>query len=281
MKGPQRQAPEGHLFDPSSYTAPEPEMDYEPSAWLGRRDISFHSSERSEMPLRESAGHFGVGIHHGDFVAAGERGAMYGTGQSREGSTVRINPSQFLGAHFRSHIHPIRMTGETAISAEPKERITAEKEAVAGRAVFTDVEANTQLGKDIVVSGANVPYANEAENKGSISFRSPRKNLRTWSEDVLGDPGAPQHLKNLAKQFDVTVPVRENMQRQLSSGVFKTGGGPEAASGPVYEQPSLFPGGESKMWGYSNLKTIVPRLEPKSELTKEYHRQRYEEGLPD
>jgi hypothetical protein len=145
--------------------------------------------------------------------------------------------------------------------------------------VFTDTNANMPSGEEMVRLGLNVPYVNGVESAGSVSFRSPRQNLKTWAEDVRSDPGASTHHKLLAQQFDLTIPARENWSRDVLHTAHKnrfvpTPTGklvdmgepvnarnlPHSLSGEVIEQPSLFEGEPSKLSGSSKLTVLQPKL---------------------
>jgi hypothetical protein len=198
-----------------------------------------------------------------------------------------------LGRHF---IHPVRMTGETALrpevnnpkpptvfSSDPPESLAKNKRYYEAQQqhplAFSDAEANRNaedeehfrrsgalkgkepriVGETQVAEGRHVPYVNGVEGTGTISFRSPREGLRTWAEDVASDPGASREHKLLAEQFDLTIPVHQNMKEPLDRGVFKGGKGVASLSGEVAVQPSLL-GDDEQISGSSPLPVLRPRM---------------------
>jgi len=251
------------LFDTAPFTKPEPQMDYEPEAWLARQDISWHASEAQNMPT-EGGGLFGEGFHHGTLPAAMQRGRIT--------SPSSIKAEDYLSPNSRGFIHPVRVTGEVALREEPsKETFSQRTDPIVPQAhkahplVFSDSEANrSDEVPRIIAAGQSVPYVNAVEGIGSISMRSPRENLRTWAEDVAADPGAAREHKLLAEQFDLTVPAKENWARERLGR--KTGPHarnlPESLSGEVTENTNLF--GETEVSGQSELVVNQPRFKKKT-----------------
>lgn len=257
------------LFDTEPFTKPEPEMDYDPEKWLARQDISWHASDEPTMPseanepsvVRTS---FGYGFHHGSLPSAMQRGRIT--------SPSAIASADFLNYGLRPYMHPVRVTGEMALREEPNKpgfsnrrdpKVTEAHEA--HPLVFSDSQANLE-GVREVEEGKTVPYINTVEDIGSISYRSPRENLRTWAEDVTADPGASREHKLLAEQFDLTVPARENwvsqrLGRQEGPSSRRL---PESLSGEVVEQPSLFGDeGDTKLSGQSEVVVNQPKFKKK------------------
>lgn len=54
--------------------------------------------------------------------------------------------------------------------------------------VHSDYDAHTGDAVDAVQQGKNVFYLNHTEDRGSVSVRAPRQNLRTWREHALKYP---------------------------------------------------------------------------------------------
>jgi hypothetical protein len=279
---------QSQLFDTTQYDKPAPRMDYDPETWIKGPDISYHASDSPRMPQAgEGGGGFGEGFHHGTVGAAMYRGRIT--------SASHISPEHLHSHMARDYVHPVRMVGETAIRDEPFKEMfrskSGESEETAAKLdkteaahakhpmVFSDTNANMPSGEEMVGLGLNVPYINGVESAGSVSFRSPRQNLKTWAEDVRSDPGASTHHKLLAQQFDLTIPARENFVTERlqapRSGLVESPSGktaidtghvpnarnlPHSLSGEVIEQPSLFEGEPSKLSGSSKLTVLQPKL---------------------
>lgn len=108
-----------------------------------------------------------IGIHLGSLEAA----------QSRAMQSGRYGDS-------RDYIHPARIPATTMREA--------------GSTRWTDAAANYDPeATDVVEAGGVVPYKNEVESRGSMSFRIKPEHLSSWAEDVLHAdqfrtlPGAP------------------------------------------------------------------------------------------
>jgi hypothetical protein len=271
--------------DWSSLERGKPAMDYDLGAWAGRPDITYHASKEHPMPYEEQPGEmsydirhehgFGGGFHSGTQQAAMERAHVM---RDRAWAGDVVNTT-LQGKDTRNFIHPVRMTGDYAL---PQTDTT-----YSGKMVFTDAEANESakipVYSDRVLKtpsmaevqmrkGRHVPYENTAEDYGSISFRSPREKLRTWSEDVLADPNASRQHRLLAEQFDLTVPVRENAadivkhqeQHWAEKHPMQGEEHQTAGAGLPYEQPSLLPGEPSEFLGHSSAALMMsPRLKRK------------------
>jgi len=177
-----------------------PEMEHDPAAWSSRGDIVHHASDSPTMPAEKDDPWFGTGFHTGTHQSAVDR-SMHG--------------------QLRDYIHPTRMTGSMALRPEthsaPKiyneqGRPTMARER---RQVWADDTANSsglrhrEDAEQALGQGLTVPYANAAEDQGSVSFRSPREHLKSWSEDVQSDPGASPEHKKIAEHFDLTEPIGE------------------------------------------------------------------------
>jgi hypothetical protein len=183
---------------------PKPRMDYDPEAWASRPDVVHHSSAEHPMPQETGGGTgYGPGFHVGTFRSANDR--------------RQVNN----GNAPRAFVHPLRMSGQTALRPETHEFETesyppqrkarpADPGSPEHPTTWNDWDANYVPGTNAVKAGLNVPYVNAHEDPGNVSFRSPRTNLSTWAEDVASDPGASRHHKLLAEQFDLTIPMREH-----------------------------------------------------------------------
>lgn len=281
-RGPRREPEQPQLFDTTPYEKPEPRMDYDPEAWLSQPDITFHGSYDAQMPQEDPHRRFkyyGPNFHSGTLKSAMDR------------SDVRSPGFNDTDVPQRAFIHPIRLEGEMAINTTPDNPREEKRRGNQPRdekrpMLFTDNEANyrpsedypdfvppSEAARDVPVhlaEGRHVPYANYAEDAGSVSFRSPRSGIRSWAEDVLSDPGASTHHRNLAEQFDLTIPVQDNWTPHISQariplnikGIPEMLGrvDPTRMSGEIHEQPSLFEGEESQISGSTPLHVTKPKL---------------------
>jgi hypothetical protein len=249
MKRKGTQFEQQSMFDSSSYDTPAPTMNHDPEAWATRADIVHHTSDTVPMPEDTGGGRgYGPGFHVGTLRSALDRRESTG-GLGKRG--------------MRDYVHPLRMEGQTALRPEehsfetesyPPKKITREADPSGDPAhptTWNDWDANYVPGTNAVKAGFNVPYSNAVEDKGSVSFRSPRQNLNTWAEDVAADPGASRGHKLMAEQFDFTVPVGTNSSNQ---------------SGQVIEQPTL-PGieGDTQVSGQSELHVLRPKMKRKEQ----------------
>jgi len=285
------------LFDVEPYTMPEPKMDYDPEAWLGRPDIVYHSSFEQSFGSRQAGGNYGEGFHAGTAKAAMERGHFTSP------SWISPDDHSFMGRKF---LHPLRISGEMALRSEAHEpqpyRRSAPGESDESVArnerfreglgehplAFSDFEVQSNYrpeglrAESMFGQGLTLPYVNAAEDTGSVSFRAPRRNLSTWAEDVLADPGASRHHKLLAEQFDLTYPAAENAQTQLRRGFWKVhDGGPTGQSGEVTIQESLKVEGDTRarmrFTGKSPLPVTRPQLLHREREAHREERMRQEE----
>ena len=59
--------------------------------------------------------------------------------------------------------------------------------------------ANNSISANRAIkAGKNVAYRNDIEDVGSVSMRSPRQNVRTWSESVIADPANASYAERSA-----------------------------------------------------------------------------------
>ena len=271
--------------DWSAHEPGQPAMDYEPSRWMTRPDVTWHASAEHPMPEEEQPGEmsydirhehgYGGGFHSGTQQAAMERAHLV-KDRSWAGDIVNttLQPKD-----ARNYVHPVRLTSDVALSTA---YFDATGQRYNDKLVFTDSEANESAKPATFYSratqrsaaeqhmgqGQHVPYMNTAEDYGSISYRSPRDKLRTWSEDVLSDPNAPRQHRVLAEQFDLTVPARENaaeiVRHEDRDEKFPMQDENPGGSGTAYEQRSLFPGQPSEFHGSSSAISIMsPRFKRK------------------
>ena len=206
------------LFEPPSQTAPE--RNYDPESWSSQPDVSHHASNAPTMPQE-----FGSSSDPG---AAGEHTPGYGQGFHTGTYAAAEHRAR---SSDRTHIHPVRHEGSMALRPEsmgaPWALTSGQLGGESGddrdpRQVWSDLATNdtsaSSLAEGHVSTGMTIPYLNEMEDQGSISYRSPRQNLRSWSEDVTADPGASHHDKLVAEQYDLTVPWQEQLQNPITNG---------------------------------------------------------------
>jgi hypothetical protein len=238
------------FFDDDKYRA---NANYEPGEWEQGADIVWHSSDSPTMPhdAGSSSSSTGGGFHTGTKDAAEERAVVRGGVVNRRDRTL----------------HPLQMGGQTALAlsrpvdqgddyaryssygaTDPKAYTPMGGEVrlrpgQLGHSAWSDDTANYSRAArhEVEVEGRNVPYVNESEHEGSVSFRSPRENLQSWSEAVKSDPNAPSRHKAVAAHgYELTHPMStvgegtldNSTQLQLNLGRSKVG----AASAAVHEQ---------------------------------------------
>jgi len=223
------------LFEPPSVTAPQ--RNYDPASWAEQPDVSWHSSNQPTMPEEsDNQGSYGTGFHVGTRKSAEDRGA----GEQK----------------IRPFVHPVRHSGSMAVRDEESEDFEApmkfdqlgETSKPDPRAVFSDVDTNYN-GDELMTNRSDefpgrpqltVPYINAAEDQGSISYRAPRENIRTWGEDVAADPGASRHQKLVAEQYDLTDPVGAHLEQTRTNrqNARATYGGIHATQGTIPGVPT-------------------------------------------
>ena len=196
-------AEQQRLFDPAPYTA---ERDYAPESWVHNPDVVYHGTQ-DVHPHHPEAHH---PIHVGTYDAAEERGIRglgvptdeWNVHPYRISGQFKLAPNQFYRRPFGDQ--PGRFEYPTPnqfqqFHGSPK-------------SIVTDDEANGWGERVVRQRGMNVPYVNEAEDAGSVSYVAPRKNLHTWSEDVQADPNAPTKLKAIAESHDLVLAPPEPVQ---------------------------------------------------------------------
>lgn len=259
------------LFGTDHLTA---KRDYNPSTWHEKPDVVFHASLEQKMPGNKEVpmteddygeydyGEFGDGDTKA-FVPEGSSGTGFHTGTL----AAAVSRSSGRGPSFRGKpntMHPLVMTGQHAIPPHPGPDIENDYDPEdydehqnpvsalhsdndwhpAKRNVFTDDGANySEAAENAIGSGHNVPYRNDAEDSGSISYRSPRENLHTWRESVAADLNAPSRHRAIAEQgYELHVkpgrhPTGPDHQQPPLDGPGVAGMGPHGLSGPSIYGP--------------------------------------------
>lgn len=148
---------------------------HHPDEWMKNENVVYHASYEDKMPRRDRGPN-----HLVDY--GGSEGMHFGTKMSAyERATQGVR---------RDYIHTARLNGEQFTP----------KDFGVNDSAWTDDEANYGPRADKAVSeGKIVPYRNDYEGKGEVSYRAHRSAVRTWSEDVRDQPNAHPALKHLAK----------------------------------------------------------------------------------
>ena len=195
-----------HLFDPAPYTA---ERNYDPRSWISEPDVAFHGTG-DPKPHEPYADH---PIHSGTYTSAEERGAS----QVRYGvDTWNVHPyrlsGQFKLAPARIYDPPRKASplqfpnhGPQPAALRKPDVNFWQQDRRAPRSIVADDDANGWGERVVARKGVTVPYVNEEEDAGSVSFVGPRDNMHTWAEDVLADPNAPTHLRAVAESHDIVL----------------------------------------------------------------------------
>lgn len=208
------------LFSVDKYQA---RANYEPGEWEKQPDIVWHGSESPVMPedKGESSASTGGGFHVGSKQAAQDR--------------VFSTP----GNSSKKVLHPLQIRGQFALPPDKPDYGDSEFEGYSPRAGYRalDIEADRHFGdrgapglpvgrtghmtwndhaanySNAALSAVeehelNVPYTNEAEAPGTVSYRVPRENVLTWAESVHEDPNAPNWAKAARDRgFDLSHPM--------------------------------------------------------------------------
>ena len=180
---------------------------YNPSTWVKSSQTVWHGSQSSTMP-QEGEGDEGYDrsgdtgdFHHG-FGSGFHVGTLHAAHLAERGQ---------LG-EGEGFIHPLHMSGTSLVSQQPQGSHDVPK-----RMVQSDDAANygplshgqVREPAEALAAGHNIPYESELEDSGSVAFRSPRSNLKTWRESVLSDPkAAPWHKAMAEKGYDLS--IRQN-----------------------------------------------------------------------
>jgi len=164
-----------HLFTP-----PDPEPAVDVSDWA--RQQQWHASKQGIFPKtdrdvsspkrddsaewRSAAGH-PLGFHMGTPWAATDRDVF---------------------AH--KVYHPLNLQGEDYAPTDELDMAVNEDYGFDIPHLWSDDSANGANAESTraVRQGKNIPYLNEGEDVGSVSYRAPRKNIRTWSQSVIHNP---------------------------------------------------------------------------------------------
>lgn len=160
------------LFDPGPKSSADP-WKLHPDNWVAQPGIVYHGTDEPALPRHDRGSGHSVdyggseGMHFGSKYAAYDRASVAG-GNRKYIHSARLNAAQF-----------------PAPSGEP----------------HSDDEANYGTPADKAVSeGKVVPYRNEYEGHGDVSYRAKPESVRTWSDDVHADPNAHPALKYLAER---------------------------------------------------------------------------------
>lgn len=192
---------QGRLFNPvGMYTGNPDAMDIE--KWLSdqsRGPIVHHGSSESSLPAHDdpdrshdtgdeygwinansNAGAWSTDLE--DDIAEGRRRAAFGYATGMHfGSKVAAYDRALQSGHEeqRTFLHSARIPTEAVASGK-----------------FNDRTANFNPAVDDLVHGDQaIPYSNQVEDAGSISYRTKPEVVRTWGEDVMdaADRGRAVH----------------------------------------------------------------------------------------
>jgi hypothetical protein len=159
-------------------------LDETATYWHGSQEVVLPAKDRGEnVPVDyeapdRSMGH-PQGIHSGTLNAALERG--------RETT---------LPVYISGKVASRRQKMEDANSAYDYLEQTGD---LPDHTIWTDPEANNSIKANRAIKeGKNVAYQNDLEDFGSVSMRSPRRNVRTWSEQVIADPDNASYAERSA-----------------------------------------------------------------------------------
>jgi hypothetical protein len=119
------------------------------------------------------------GIHSGSLNAALERGKE---------TILPIHISGSVAAKARD-VEDLASAYDPRLEVDPRFSGVHWSDAMANNSTFV----NTAIKE-----GKNVAYRNDVEDVGSTSMRSPRRNVRTWSEQVIADPSNFSHAERSA-----------------------------------------------------------------------------------
>lgn len=170
---PRYDQPQG--VDPDHYDGP----DWDNANDEDNPDYHDYSVDSKDRPIAEHGS--AIGMHFGSLRAAIDR--------AKSGSIEE-----------RSYVHPVRIPQRTLVDPPQGSFRTprpggsfaggwyrANKPGPDGEwSTWSDTAANhAERGTDMVEAGKTIPYENEAEDKGSISYRTLPETTRTWAEDVL------------------------------------------------------------------------------------------------
>jgi len=165
---------------------------YNPSTWVGSSQTVWHGSQSPTMP-QEGEGDEGYDrsgdtgdFHHG-FGSGFHVGTLHAAHLAERGQ---------VEANGGGYIHPLHMSGTSLVGVQSDD---AANYGSLSHGQFRDPT-------DALAAGHNIPYESELEDSGSVAFRSPRSNLKTWGESVLSDPNAaPWHKAMASKGYDLSI----------------------------------------------------------------------------
>jgi hypothetical protein len=167
-----------HLFTP-----PDPEPLVDVSDWA--RQQQWHSSKESVFPEKDrdipeslderdendneysgSGGH-PLGVHVGTTWSARDRDTF-----------------------IRNKYHPVHLQGEDHLPSHEMDTALDPDYGFDIPHLWNDDSANGAVPESTkaIRAGKNIPYRNDSEDRGSVSYRAPRKNLSTWAERVMTKP---------------------------------------------------------------------------------------------
>lgn len=204
------------LFSVDKYQA---QANYEPGEWEKQPDIVWHGSESSVMPEDQgySNASTGGGFHVGTKQAAEER-----TGhRALSAHKYTLHPLQIRGqmvlppreVESGDDFAQFGDTGYGSIDREESKQLHGPVRMLKGRRnhmTWGDDAANYSHAarRSVEEHEHTVPYVNEQEHRGSVSYRAPRENILTWAEAVHEDPNAPNWAKAARDRgFDLSHPV--------------------------------------------------------------------------
>lgn len=165
-----------HLFTP-----PDPDPAVDVSDWARQqqwhassasvfpktdRDVSSPEEEDDNGEWNSAAGH-PLGFHVGTPWAATDR-----------------------DAYSKKVYHPLSISGKETHPPNEHYMAVSEDYGFDMPDLWSDEAANGAAPEATraIRQGKNVPYINEGEDIGSVSYRAPRRNLRTWSQSVMHNP---------------------------------------------------------------------------------------------
>jgi hypothetical protein len=187
------------LFDPGP--AKEPETDhYDPANWAQSDATVWHSTLKKGSPHQTAD--IGMYGDYSGFHVGSRRSADEATRYSRR---------------RRDRSYPYRMTGSSALNPTFGEYQT-------DQTTWRDDDANDHYNYSDMhrpnsahnanARGEHVPYLNEMEDSGSVSFRAAPENLMTWSEHVMSDPKSPAHWREKAQTHELVAHVGKPLYKR-------------------------------------------------------------------
>lgn len=145
--------------------------------WAGDTETLWHASPDKRLPSKDT----GVDANDiGDYDSEAPHPFGLHLGSSHAALT----------RSFDRLMHPVVLTGEefSPMSLGYSDSVWDDNEAN-GR--------NARLTKE-VRAGRNIPYENQYEDEGSISYRAPVQNVQTWAQSVAKNPSAHTYAERRA-----------------------------------------------------------------------------------